>query len=67
MTGCVKGGHDFPYEDETGAYCHEHGVTLLWRGDPIAGSGLPGGCSPGAGSVTGDPDDPGGPDGVGGW
>ncbi|RPK94386.1 hypothetical protein [Streptomyces sp. ADI98-10] len=27
--------HDFPVEDETGAYCPDHGVTLLWRGDPI--------------------------------
>ncbi|MFC9653227.1 MULTISPECIES: hypothetical protein [unclassified Streptomyces] len=35
MTRCVTGGHDFPYEDETGAYCHEHGVTLLWHGDPV--------------------------------
>jgi hypothetical protein len=27
--------HDFPVEDESGAYCPEHEVTLLWRGDPI--------------------------------
>lgn len=32
----AEGGvHDFPVEDESGAYCPEHGVTLLWRGDPI--------------------------------
>ncbi|MFE4959631.1 hypothetical protein ACFRCW_38010 [Streptomyces sp. NPDC056653] len=33
MTGCIKGEHDFPVEDETGAYCAEHGVTLLWHHD----------------------------------
>ncbi|PVC89769.1 hypothetical protein DBP19_19380 [Streptomyces sp. CS090A] len=32
--------HDFPFEDDTGAYCPEHGVTLLWRGEPIAGADL---------------------------
>ncbi|MFC9029809.1 hypothetical protein [Streptomyces arboris] len=31
---------DFPVEDDTGAYCPEHGVTLLWRGEPIAGADL---------------------------
>ncbi|MFJ8847968.1 hypothetical protein ACIRFF_34285 [Streptomyces cyaneofuscatus] len=31
--------HDFPIEDDTGAYCPEHGVTLLWSGEPIAGAG----------------------------
>ncbi|GAA1168542.1 hypothetical protein GCM10009654_27150 [Streptomyces hebeiensis] len=34
MTYCVQGGHDFPYEDETGAYCAEHGVTLLRHKEP---------------------------------
>nr|WP_097868418.1 hypothetical protein [Streptomyces sp. rh34] len=33
----VEGGvHDFPVEDDSGAYCPEHDVTLLWRGDPTA-------------------------------
>lgn len=32
---CIKGDHDFPVEDSQGAHCPEHGVTLLWRGDPI--------------------------------
>ncbi|MEW2067882.1 hypothetical protein [Streptomyces sp. NPDC007346] len=32
--------HDFPIEDHTEAYCPEHGVTLLWRGEPIAGADL---------------------------
>ncbi|WP_308251084.1 hypothetical protein [Streptomyces anulatus] len=27
--------HDFPVEGESGAYCPEHEVTLLWRGDRI--------------------------------
>ncbi|MGW2939488.1 hypothetical protein ACWDA7_49175 [Streptomyces sp. NPDC001156] len=31
MTKCPHGGHEFPVEDETGAYCEEHGVTLLWN------------------------------------
>ncbi|MGQ4724074.1 hypothetical protein [Streptomyces tunisiensis] len=31
MTLCIAGEHDFPIEDETGAYCPEHGVTLLWN------------------------------------
>ncbi|MET9516372.1 hypothetical protein [Streptomyces sp. NPDC002994] len=35
MTECPKGGHDIPDEDEVGARCEEHGVTLLWRGPPI--------------------------------
>lgn len=36
MTQCPKGDHDIPDEDEVGARCDEHGVTLLWRGPPIA-------------------------------
>ncbi|MFD3737503.1 hypothetical protein [Streptomyces sp. NPDC058629] len=32
--------HDFPFEDDTGASCPEHGVTLLWRGEPIAAADL---------------------------
>ncbi|MFE8972217.1 hypothetical protein ACFYM7_02070 [Streptomyces cyaneofuscatus] len=32
--------HDFPIEDDTGAYCPEHGVTLLRRGEPITGADL---------------------------
>ncbi|MFJ9980180.1 hypothetical protein [Streptomyces cyaneofuscatus] len=32
--------HDFPFEDDTGAYCPEHDVTLLWRGEPITGVDL---------------------------
>ncbi len=35
MTECPKGEHEFPVEDTTGAYCEEHGVTLLWHGPPI--------------------------------
>ncbi|WP_405794137.1 hypothetical protein [Streptomyces sp. NBC_01506] len=33
---CISGGHEFPVEDDEGAYCPEHGVTLLYHGDPIA-------------------------------
>ncbi|MBT2508788.1 hypothetical protein J7I98_23455 [Streptomyces sp. ISL-98] len=35
MTECVFGEHEFPVEDHEGAYCPEHGVTLLYRGEPI--------------------------------
>ncbi|WSU10181.1 hypothetical protein OG245_21675 [Streptomyces sp. NBC_01116] len=35
--------HDFPVEDESGACCPEHGVTLLWRGDPITVTDATGG------------------------
>ncbi|WP_432006839.1 hypothetical protein [Streptomyces parvus] len=31
-----EGAHESPVEDETGAYCPGHGMTLLWRGDPVA-------------------------------
>ncbi|MEU8892987.1 hypothetical protein [Streptomyces sp. NPDC048442] len=40
MTYCVKGGRSHPYEDDSGAYCEEHGVTLLWNGDPITDDDL---------------------------
>ncbi|MDI1452930.1 hypothetical protein NHG22_03670 [Streptomyces sp. ATE26] len=30
MTRCIHGDHDFPIEDHSGAYCPEHGVTMLW-------------------------------------
>ncbi|MGW7200625.1 hypothetical protein [Streptomyces chryseus] len=29
------GDHEIPDEDDVGARCDEHGVTLLWRGPPI--------------------------------
>ncbi|MEU9747511.1 hypothetical protein [Streptomyces niveus] len=32
---CISGNHEFPREDDEGAYCVEHGITLLYRGDPI--------------------------------
>lgn len=37
MTRCFKGPwwHDFPVEDETIAYCEEHGVTLVRNGSSI--------------------------------
>jgi hypothetical protein len=35
MTQCPKGQHELPDEDDIGAHCEEHGVTLLWRGPPI--------------------------------
>ncbi|WP_327713703.1 hypothetical protein OG912_38050 (plasmid) [Streptomyces sp. NBC_00464] len=31
---CPYGRHPFPEEDETGTYCDEHGVTMLWRPPP---------------------------------
>ncbi|MFD7288426.1 hypothetical protein [Streptomyces sp. NPDC059863] len=46
MTRCPGGGHDFPVEDEGGARCDEHGLTLLWNGPPITEDDLP--STPGA-------------------
>ncbi|MFJ2739054.1 hypothetical protein ACIO3O_05255 [Streptomyces sp. NPDC087440] len=43
MTRCPSrdgGGHPFPYETESGAYCEEHEVTLLYYGDPITDDDL---------------------------
>ncbi|MFE3141725.1 hypothetical protein [Streptomyces scopuliridis] len=37
---CPSGVHDFPEEDETSAYCPEHGITLLWHGEPITDDDL---------------------------
>ncbi len=37
-----EGVHEVPSEDGMGAYCPEHGVTLLWRGDPITAADVSG-------------------------
>jgi hypothetical protein len=31
MTWCPKGDHGFPVEDEYGAYCPQHGISLVWH------------------------------------
>lgn len=41
---CPSGDHDFPDEDTTGAHCHEHGVTLVHRGPPLAPDAPPSPC-----------------------
>ncbi|MDX3485909.1 hypothetical protein PV665_11390 [Streptomyces sp. ID05-18] len=43
---CYAGGegHELPIEGESGAYCPEHEVTLLWRGDPITSADVPQGA-----------------------
>ncbi|MEV0035088.1 hypothetical protein [Streptomyces sp. NPDC050804] len=41
MTRCAKGQHDFPIEDEAGAYCPEHGVTLVWHSPPASDASQP--------------------------
>ncbi|MFD8965015.1 hypothetical protein ACFV0C_08435 [Streptomyces sp. NPDC059568] len=46
MTRCAKGNHDFPVEDEHGARCDIHGVTLVWHGPPITEDNLPGDDGP---------------------
>ncbi|MFE7569086.1 hypothetical protein ACFU76_19340 [Streptomyces sp. NPDC057539] len=46
MTQCPGGGRDFPMQDEDGARCDEHGITLRWNGPPIAEDDLP--STPGA-------------------
>ncbi|WP_308462588.1 hypothetical protein [Streptomyces sp. SM13] len=35
--------HEVLSEDGTGVFCPEHGVTLLWRGDPLSAADLSGG------------------------
>lgn len=35
MTMCPAGGHEYPVEDSRGAYCPTHGITQLFRGEPI--------------------------------
>ncbi|MFF2527255.1 hypothetical protein [Streptomyces liangshanensis] len=35
MSLCAGGGHDWPIEDDAGACCPHHGLTLLYRGDPV--------------------------------
>lgn len=34
MTKCPAGLHPFPVEDATGAYCEEHGLTMIWNPPP---------------------------------
>lgn len=36
MTTCFAdgGAHEFPIEDDTGVYCPEHGIALLWHVEP---------------------------------
>ncbi|MGW6743801.1 hypothetical protein ACWGDX_24285 [Streptomyces sp. NPDC055025] len=46
MTACLKGSHDFPIEDASGAYCPRHRVTLLWHGPPITADDLLGDDGP---------------------
>ncbi|MFJ1698202.1 hypothetical protein ACIOHC_24305 [Streptomyces sp. NPDC088252] len=41
MTHCPQGEHDFAIEDARGAYCEEHGITLIWQPDPEQGEVLP--------------------------
>lgn len=50
MTQCPKGDHEIPDEDEVGARCDEHGVTLLWCGPPITTEDL----TPGPDASRGD-------------
>lgn len=50
--------HDFPVEDESGAYCPEHEVTLLWRGDPITAADATGGAGFGLDGASAGTDGP---------
>ncbi|MFI8433209.1 hypothetical protein ACIGJO_05595 [Streptomyces sp. NPDC079020] len=36
----ADGVHDFAVETDTMARCDEHGITLLWHGDPITAAEL---------------------------
>ncbi|MFF3754246.1 hypothetical protein ACFYYH_27970 [Streptomyces sp. NPDC002018] len=55
MTRCTKGQHAVPIEDEAGAYCPEHGVTLVWHSPPASDA-----------SDASQPDTPGDTDEMGG-
>ncbi|MFI8435823.1 hypothetical protein ACIGJO_19110 [Streptomyces sp. NPDC079020] len=35
-----NGVHPFPIQTETMARCPEHGITLLWHGDPVTDTQL---------------------------
>nr|WP_274032019.1 hypothetical protein [Streptomyces sp. MMBL 11-1] len=51
--------HEFPVEDGIGAYCPEHAVTLLWRGDPIVSADVTeGGTVPDLGGLRAGADGP---------
>lgn len=41
MTRCPSGAHAFPIEDGTGAYCPEHGMTLVFNWPPITEDDVP--------------------------
>ncbi len=50
--------HDFPIEDEKGAHCPEHEVTLLWRGEPITSADVPLGAVAGLDGLSAGADGP---------
>ncbi|MEU3702251.1 hypothetical protein AB0E82_08180 [Streptomyces anulatus] len=50
--------HDIPIEGESGAYCPEHEVTLLWRGDPITAADATGGAGAGLDGLSAGADGP---------
>ncbi|MEU4176934.1 hypothetical protein [Streptomyces sp. NPDC026589] len=55
----AEGGvHDFPSENESGAYCPEHEVTLLWRGAPITAADATGGTGAGLDGLSAGADGP---------
>lgn len=50
--------HDFPVKDGSGAYCPEHEVTLLWRGDPVTAADATGGADAGLDGLSAGADGP---------
>ncbi|MFH9689316.1 hypothetical protein ACH4LE_23855 [Streptomyces sp. NPDC017413] len=50
--------HELPVEDDTGAYCPEHEVTLLWRGDPITAADVAEGAVAALGGMRAGADGP---------
>ncbi|WP_247708888.1 hypothetical protein [Streptomyces sp. C3-3] len=57
---CYAGeeAHELPIEGESGAYCPEHEVTLLWRGDPITAADATGGAGAGLDGLSAVADGP---------
>ncbi|PVC81759.1 hypothetical protein DBP12_36545 [Streptomyces sp. CS014] len=62
VTTCYANGaaHPFPVEDNTGAHCPEHGVTLLWHVEPNSADSHPGTHPPGRARPHRAPSTPGG-------
>ncbi|OCC10239.1 hypothetical protein A3Q37_04058 [Streptomyces sp. PTY087I2] len=53
-----RDAHELSVEDQPVAYCVKHGVTLLWRGDPITIAEEAGGPVVALDALSAGPDEP---------